>query len=78
MNSDGTLRFMLERKYVLPLALADRKEGDAGELSRVNRFNGELGRDINTRLSHACEKVEQLPGNHPQLDMATQLLLAPL
>lgn len=75
VNDDGTLRFMLERKYVQPMALADRKEGDAGELARINRFNEELERDIGTRLSHAYEKVEQLFGDHPQLDVATRLLL---
>lgn len=75
VNGDGTLRFMLEKKHVQPMALADRKEGDAGELARVNRFNEELERDIGTRLGHAYEKVEQLFGDHPQLDVATRLLL---
>lgn len=27
VNEDGSLRFMLERKHVQPMALADRREG---------------------------------------------------
>lgn len=39
VNSTGTLRFILEEKYVQPMALRDRKEGDAEELARLNEFN---------------------------------------
>ena len=42
VNADGTLQFMLEEKYVQPMALADRKEGDAEQLAKVFRFNEEL------------------------------------
>lgn len=42
VNEDGTLQFMLEEKYVQPMALADRKEGDAEQLAKVFRFNEEL------------------------------------
>ncbi len=30
VNEDGSLRFMLERKHVQPMALADRREGCGG------------------------------------------------
>ena len=33
-NGDGSLRFLLEEKYIQPMALRDRKEGDAEELAR--------------------------------------------
>ena len=36
---EGGMRFVLERKYEQPMALMDRKEGDAEELARVKRFN---------------------------------------
>lgn len=42
VNDDGTLQFMLEEKYVQPMAVADRKEGDAEQLARVDRFNEDL------------------------------------
>lgn len=42
VSEDGSLQFMLEEKYVQPMALADRKEGDAEQLARVFRYNEEL------------------------------------
>lgn len=42
VNDDETLRFLLEEKYVQPMALKDRKPGDSGQLVRVNNFNKEV------------------------------------
>ncbi|MGJ5643241.1 hypothetical protein [Formosa sp. S-31] len=39
VSADGKERFMLEQKYVQPMALANRKEGDEQELNRVRQFN---------------------------------------
>lgn len=39
LSSDGKYRFMLEEKYVQPMALAERSESDAIELSKVQNFN---------------------------------------
>ncbi len=75
VNKDGSLRFMLERKHVQPMALAERSEGDAEQLARVYRFDKQLENDITERLSHVNDKVEQLFNDNPQLDVATRLLL---
>lgn len=75
VNEDGSLRFMLERKHVQPMALADRCEGDAEQLARVREFNKQLENDITERLALASNKVEQLFNDNPQLDVATRLLL---
>ena len=75
VNEDGSLRFMLERKHVQPMALADRREGDAEQLVRVQEFNKRLEGSITERLAHASDKVEQLFNDNPQLDVATRLLL---
>ena len=75
VNEDGSLRFMLERKHVQPMALADRREGDAEQLTRVREFNKQLENDITERLALASNKVEQLFNDNPQLDVATRLLL---
>ncbi len=75
INEDGSLRFMLERKYIQPMALADRKEGDAEQLARVQQFNKQLETDIAERLAVANNKVEQLFNDNPQLDIATRLLI---
>ena len=42
ISEDGRLVYDLEEKYVQPMALADRKEGDAEQLQRVRDFNKEL------------------------------------
>lgn len=75
VNEDGSLRFMLERKHVQPMALADRREGDAEQLARVQEFNKQLEDGITERLALASNKVEQLFNDNPQLDVATRLLL---
>lgn len=75
VNEDGTLRFMLERKHVQPMALADRREGDAAELARVHEFNRQLESGISDRQTGHRGRVEQLFNDNPQLDVATRLLL---
>ncbi|WP_417289646.1 hypothetical protein [Corallibacter sp.] len=39
VSKDGKERFILEQKYVQPMALANRKDGDAEQLQRVSNFN---------------------------------------
>ncbi len=68
INADGTQRFMLEEKYVQPMALAERTEGDAKALKRVNDFNKRLEEDVTERLAVAYERTEKLIADNPQLD----------
>ncbi|MDR2936878.1 MAG: hypothetical protein LBU80_05995, partial [Rikenellaceae bacterium] len=76
VNEDGRLRFMLERKYVQPMALADRKEGDAEQLARVLDFNKQqLEVPITAQLGQVNDTVEQLFLDNPQLDIPTRLML---
>lgn len=51
VNEDGSLRFMLTEKYVQPMALADRKEGDAEQLQRVQEFNQQLEGHVVTQFA---------------------------
>ncbi|MDR0871850.1 MAG: hypothetical protein LBN27_00075 [Prevotellaceae bacterium] len=46
-NADGTLRFLLEEKYVQPMALAERTDGDSEQLQRVRDFNKEIVEYVN-------------------------------
>ena len=62
VNDDGTLRFMLEEKYVQPMALADRKDGDSEQLQRVRDFNERLESHVENQLSIAYHKTEELLG----------------
>ena len=53
---------MLEEKYVQPMALADRKPGDAEQLERVRRFNREHEAIIAEQVCAADETVRRLFG----------------
>lgn len=46
VSEDGAYRFPLEEKYSQPMALGDRRAGDAGELERIKEFNRELRRYV--------------------------------
>lgn len=68
VSDDGTLRFMLESKYVQPMALVERTEGDAAELARVKQYNAQLEGHVKERLAVAGKRVEELFAHNPQLD----------
>ncbi len=69
VSDNGELRFMLEEKYVQPMALVDRQEGDAEELARVRAFNSqELEPAVVKAIGAAQERVELLFRQNPQLD----------
>ncbi|AUS04519.1 hypothetical protein [Pseudotamlana carrageenivorans] len=46
VSTDGKERFMLEQKYIQPMAIADRVEGDTLQLARVNQYNNVLIENI--------------------------------
>ena len=75
VNEDGTLRFMLEEKYVQPMALAERKEGDAEALARVNRFNKELEKTVGDRRAKAQQTLHEAFADLPEIDSTLSRLL---
>ena len=68
VSEDGSLRFMLEEKYVQPMALAERTEGDAEQLKRVMDFNRALEDDIEEQLDRMHRNNEELFAHNSQLD----------
>ena len=68
VNDDGTLRFLLEEKYVQPMALAERTDGDAAQLKRVMDFNRALEDDIEEQLDRMHRNNEALFAHNSQLD----------
>ena len=68
VNDDGSLRFMLQEKYVQPMALADRRDGDAEQLAIIANANRQLEAHVTDTLADAQHKVEVLFRNNPQLD----------
>ena len=67
VNEDGSLRFMLEEKYVQPMALADRKEGDAEQLQRIREFNRKMESHTTERLLSAYETTREIIAGAPSL-----------
>lgn len=68
VSEDGSLRFMLEEKYVQPMALAERTEGDAEQLKRVMDFNRALEDGIEEQLDRMHRNNEELFAHNSQLD----------
>lgn len=76
VNEDGSLKFLLEEKYVQPMALADRKPGDAEQLARIREFNSKvLEPHVVKTISDASDTVIDLFHKNPQLDMLRRVCL---
>jgi hypothetical protein len=74
---EGGSRFTLERKYVQPMALKDRKPGDAEELARVRGYNAGLVEMYAGKLAHSEDTVRELFANNAGRldDTLTKLVL---
>ena len=75
VNEDETLRFVLEEKYVQPMALADRKEGDAEQLHRVLDFNRRQENRIGDALAGYIETAAGLLENNKELATLQKLMI---
>lgn len=72
----GTLKIMLEAKYIQPMALYDRQDGDAAELKRIDSYNEQLEQTIIDRGISNRKKLDDLFISNPQLnDTLTKLVL---
>ncbi len=67
VSDEGDIRILLEEKYVQPMALADRRPGDAEELQRVKDFNDELKRTVIEYDRQATETARESLLRHPDL-----------
>lgn len=68
ISDEGDMRFILEEKHVQPMALADRRPGDAEELQRVRDFNKDLKRMVIEHDAQATEIVRESLLRHPDLN----------
>lgn len=60
VSEDGTREFMLEEKYVQPMALADRTEEDTLQLNRVRTYNRGLENHVADTLGIAADYTREL------------------
>ena len=67
VNEAGTRRYIMEEKYVQPMALADRKSGDAEQLQRVRDYNKALEARTAERMGAAYRRTEQIIADTPAL-----------
>lgn len=76
INDDGTLRFMLQDKYIQPMALKDRAAGDAEKLQGVRNFNKGLEEHITQVRADSSTRVQELFAANPRLnDTLAKLVL---
>lgn len=72
----GTYQFLLNQKYVQPMALADRNEGDALQLKAVKDFNNDAMAFITDIRQQNADTVHELFSTKPQLqDTLAKLIL---
>jgi hypothetical protein len=64
----GTKRFVLSEKYVQPMALHERQEGDAEQLQLVRGFNRNLKESITQQMADDYKAVDNLISNNPKLE----------
>jgi hypothetical protein len=75
VNADETLRFILDEKYVQPMALKDRKPGDSGELQKVREFNASLDKQAIDFRAQNIEKMASVMPLMLQNDTLGKLML---
>lgn len=67
VNKDKSLRYLLDAKHDQPMALQDRKEGDAEELQRVFDFNEKVEMEVKETLIEAHRTTEKLITGHSEM-----------
>lgn len=75
VNEDQTLQFLLEEKYVQPMALKDRKDGDSQQLQRVNDFNKQLKGEVTEFRAMSAENASEFIGMLPQLETLKKMCI---
>lgn len=71
----GTYEFLLEQKYIQPMALAERSDGDARQLSAVKHYNSDI---LNYITDEVCKRdvLTEALFDRPELnDTLSKLLI---
>lgn len=74
VNTDQTLEYAIEEKYVQPMALMERKDGDREEMQRVMDYNLRLRKKIADKMNGYQETASRIDGAK-QLEMAQKFLI---
>ncbi len=76
-SPNGELRFFLDEKYIEPMALADRIDGDAKEGARINQYNKEVLHYISDEREQNINTINNLITENPQIKDTLQKLIIP-
>lgn len=68
VNDDCSLQFMLQDKYVQPMALAERKDGDSKALQDVRDYNKMLEAHVTEQRAITGQTTRELFEAHPELN----------
>lgn len=71
----GAYQFILQQKYVQPMALAERSENDALELKKTNDFNKTLIQEITEERQRNAQTLESLFQRPELSDTLAKLIL---
>jgi hypothetical protein len=71
VNEDQTLRYVLEEKYVQPMALKERQPGDSEQLQRIREYNKALETHVIETRAKSAELVRATIESNPQLEETT-------
>jgi hypothetical protein len=72
---DGTRRFLLDEKYVQPMALAERKEGDSEQLQKIFNYNEQLKESIYAEIEADTRVVEGILSSDERINDALHKFL---
>lgn len=67
-DADGRVRFLLDEKYQQPMALEDRKEGDAEELQKVFDFNKKMKNKVIEVAERDMEILNELAQKNKRVE----------
>lgn len=72
----GTLQFLLEEKYIQPMALYDRKDGDAEQLQKIFNHNKALENHVIQKNIETDTILQELHQRNPQLELLSKLMIS--
>ncbi|MBO4777423.1 MAG: hypothetical protein J5588_02925 [Bacteroidales bacterium] len=75
VNEDESLQFLLEEKYVQPMALCERTDEDTLQLERVRDFNRQFIAKNTQAICDAQEKTERMIESRKELEPLQKMLL---
>lgn len=75
LSEDERTRIELTEKYVQPMALCDRKEGDAEELQKIRQFNAEEREAIGEALAEHQQRAQEVINGKRELEMLQKFLI---